>query len=77
MKLWFALVAAVIVLQGCATMSVDECATADWRAIGYEDGTRGETLAKAQKREAACSKHGYAMDQLAYGHGRSEGLGVQ
>lgn len=76
MKHWSTLVITIILLQGCATMSVDECATADWRALGIEDGSRGETLAKAEKRGAACTKHGYAMDRSAYDIGRFEGLGL-
>jgi len=29
---------ATLVMSGCASMSSDECMTADWTAIGYEDG---------------------------------------
>jgi hypothetical protein len=29
-------------LGGCAGMDAEECRTADWRAIGYEDGVQGE-----------------------------------
>lgn len=63
-----------IALHGCATMSVDECASADWRAFGYEDGTNGETMGKGDKRSSACAKHGYAMNRDAYINGRNEGL---
>ena len=63
-----------IALQGCATMSVDECATADWRAFGFEDGAKGETMAKADRRENACVKHGYAMNRDEYNVGRDMGL---
>ena len=65
---------AALALQGCATMSVDECATADWRALGFEDGSRGETMAKADRRGSACAKHGYAMDRSSYESGRHDGL---
>lgn len=68
------LLVAGLLLQGCATMSVDECATADWRALGFEDGSRGETLAKADRRGQACAKHGYAMDRNSYESGRHDGL---
>ena len=76
MKYWNLLAVAALGLQGCATMSVDDCATADWRAIGFEDGSKGETLAKADKRAKACAKHGYAMDRSAYDGGRDDGLGL-
>ena len=66
----------MIALSGCATMSADQCATADWRALGFEDGSRGETLVKAERRGNACVDHGYIMDQAAYESGRDAGLGL-
>lgn len=74
MKFRLLLCLQMLVLYGCATMSAEECATADWRAFGYEDGTRGETLVMASKRAQACSKHGASMDHDAYHLGRHEGL---
>jgi len=76
MKHRILLVFFMTVLTGCATMSVDECATADWRALGFEDGSKGETLVRAERRANACSKHGYAMDGEAYRSGRHAGLGL-
>ena len=66
----------IIALTGCATMSADQCATADWRALGFEDGSRGETLVKAERREDACADHGYAMDRAVYDSGRHAGLAL-
>ena len=66
----------MIALSGCATMSADQCATADWRTLGFEDGTRGETLVKAERRGNACVDHGYIMDRAAYESGRDAGLGL-
>ena len=40
-------------LGGCATMSGDECATSDWTAIGYEDGSRGYTTERFGKHSKA------------------------
>lgn len=62
-------------LSGCATMSADQCAIADWRALGFQDGARGETLAMAERRAGDCANHGYAMDRHAYEDGRDSGLG--
>ena len=76
MKYRILLTCAVTALSGCATMSVDECAMADWHTLGFEDGSRGETLARAEKRENDCTKHGYAMERPAYERGRHEGLGL-
>ncbi len=64
----------VIGLGGCATMSGDECATSDWTAVGYEDGSRGYTSERFGKHRKACAKHGITADFQAYQQGRSQGL---
>ena len=64
----------VIGLGGCATMSGDECATSDWTAVGYEDGSRGHTSDRFSKHRKACAKHGVTPDFTAYQEGRSDGL---
>jgi len=64
----------VIGLAGCATMSSDECATSDWTAVGYEDGSRGYTSERFSKHRKACAKHGVTADFQAYQQGRSQGL---
>ena len=61
-------------LSGCATMSEEECATSDWAAIGYEDGSRGYASSYFGERRQACAKHGYTPDFEAYQSGRREGL---
>jgi hypothetical protein len=62
------------VLSGCATMSGDECATSDWHAIGFEDGSRGYTSARLSDHRKACAKHGVTPDFEEYRAGRMEGL---
>jgi hypothetical protein len=64
----------VIGLAGCATMSGDECATNDWTAVGYEDGSRGYTSERFGKHRKACAKHGITADFEAYQQGRGQGL---
>ncbi len=66
----------LIALTGCATMSADQCATADWRALGFQDGSKGETLVKAERRGDACADHGYAMERAVYDSGRHAGLAL-
>lgn len=68
--------AALAALAGCATMSEDECASADWRAVGVRDGSRGETLVMGERRASACARHGFAMHWEDYEAGRQEGLAV-
>lgn len=59
---------------GCASMSGDECATSDWSAIGYEDGSRGYTSEQFGNRRKACAKHGITANFQAYQDGRDQGL---
>ena len=70
--LWLSL--AFVGLNGCATMSSDECMTSDWSAIGYEDGSRGYADGHLAKHRKACAKHGVTPDFAAYQSGRDQGL---
>lgn len=69
---WLSL--ALVGLNGCASMSGDECMTSDWSAIGYEDGSRGYTDDRLAKHRKACAKHGITPDFAAYQSGRDRGL---
>lgn len=64
------------VMSGCATMTEDECLYADWRAIGYEDGTDGRALAYLRNHRQACAPAGVTPDFEAYRGGREEGVRV-
>lgn len=62
-------------LSGCATgMGKDECALADWRTVGYEDGLRGFPAERIGAHRVACAKHQVAPDLAAYTEGRQRGL---
>ena len=62
-------------LGACATgMSRDQCAAADWRTIGYEDGLHGFPPDRIGAHRVACSKHQVAPDLAAYTDGRERGL---
>ena len=64
----------LLILGGCASMSSEECLTADWRAIGYEDGALGQNPDYFGERRKACAEHGVTADFDAYLVGRAEGL---
>ncbi len=67
--------AAMLAASGCASMSKEECVTADWGAIGYEDGAAGLPVSAVSGRRQACAKKaGVTVDMAAYTAGRSEGL---
>jgi hypothetical protein len=64
----------LVALGGCAGMDSDECVTADWRAIGYEDGVQGQSAAYFGTRRKDCAEHGITADFDAYLAGRGEGV---
>jgi Protein of unknown function (DUF2799) len=61
-------------LSGCASMDRGECVSANWYAIGLEDGARGQPLERLGTHRRACSEHGVAPDAQRYVAGRNEGL---
>ncbi len=65
---------ATLAAGGCASMSAEECLSSDWRAIGYEDGSRGYSSDQFGSRRKACAKHGVTADFEDYQVGRREGL---
>ena len=62
------------VLSGCASLSEQECRTADWRMIGYEDGVVGRQAGRLGEHRQACADHGLTPDMESYRLGREEGL---
>jgi hypothetical protein len=69
-----ALTILLLALGGCAGMGAEECRTADWRAIGHEDGVQGQSAAYFGTRRKACAEHGVMADFDAYLAGRAAGL---
>ncbi|RZJ26683.1 MAG: DUF2799 domain-containing protein [Haliea sp.] len=68
-----AVLGAAALLTGCASLSPAECATANWRQIGIQDGSQGRTD-RAAAHHDACAKAGIAVDVASYRAGRGEGL---
>ena len=60
-------------LSGCESLSPAECATADWRQLGIQDGRRGRTDRAADYYES-CAKAGIPVNVAVYRAGRNEGL---
>ncbi|MDE0095331.1 MAG: DUF2799 domain-containing protein [Gammaproteobacteria bacterium] len=65
---------AAVAISGCVAMSEEECRSADWRTVGYEDGARG--IQRISDYRQACAKAGVVPDLDAYLHGLDEGLAV-
>ncbi len=69
-----ALCAVGYVLAGCSGMSEQACVTADWRTVGFEDGTMGRSVGNIGSYRNACAEHGVAPDLDAYRAGHAEGV---
>ena len=65
---------ALALTGGCAGMSEEECVTADWEMIGYEDGIAGQPAGRIADHRVACADHGVTPDMAAYRRGREQGL---
>lgn len=63
-----------LLLSACATLSEDECKTASWYDLGYEDGANGYQASRVGKHRSACAKYGIRPDLAAYNQGRAKGL---
>ncbi len=64
----------LVALSGCATLNEDECLTADWRTIGFQDGVAGHTPDRLGQHRKACAKYGVTPNLDTYLEGRSQGL---
>jgi hypothetical protein len=65
-----------LLLSGCASLSENQCLTADWESIGYQDGSRGYDAGRIGKHSEACAEHGIKADREQYEVGRLAGLEV-
>ena len=68
------LIAFALLLSGCASLDRDECKSADWYAIGLEDGARGRAVERLGDHRKACAEHGIAPQTERYLAGREQGL---
>ena len=52
--------AGLLLLGGCATgrMTEAECHVADWRAVGFEDGSQGLGADHIGVHRRSCAEHG-------------------
>ena len=67
---------ALSVLAGCAGMSEQACVTADWRTVGFEDGTLGRSPGTIGNYRQACADHGVTPDLDSYRAGHAEGVQI-
>ena len=65
---------AALLLASCATLNKEECMNANWRTIGYEDGTKGYPASRIGEHRKACAEYNIRPDLNAYTEGRKKGL---
>jgi len=68
------LIASLLLLAACSSMSRDECLTADWETVGYEDGASGQPRQRIGDHRKACAGHGVTPDRAAYDRGYEDGI---
>ncbi len=65
----------IFLLGGCAKMmNENECVAADWRSVGYQDGTQGRAQDWLGRRAEACAEYGVTPNMDQYLIGRDQGL---
>lgn len=66
--------AAAVFVSGCASMSEQECLSANWLDQGFRDGRNGQPLRRFEEHRQACAKVGVRPDQRLYLQGREQGI---
>lgn len=68
------LAAAAVLISSCASMSEQECLSANWLDQGFRDGRNGQPLTRLQEHRQACAKVAVRPDQRLYLQGREQGI---
>ena len=63
----------ILLLFSCTNMNQSDCLTADWRLIGFEDGSFGKNESSISQHRKECAKHGVSPDLNAYRQGHVDG----
>ena len=63
-------------ISGCSSSGMDQaqCQTADWRAVGYEDGSQGRGGTMLGTHRKNCAEHGVTPSFAAYMDGHAQGI---
>ncbi|WP_296819031.1 DUF2799 domain-containing protein [Brevundimonas sp.] len=71
---FIAIAASAALLNGCATLSEEQCLVGDWYGIGVSDGASGYAMSRIDDHTEACARHGVSPNMTAYAEGRARGL---
>ncbi len=66
--------ATMLGMSGCASISKDECLAANWQDVGIRDGASGRPEEYLIRHNTACAKVGVTPDRDAWQRGREQGL---
>ena len=69
-----AIIIIAFTFTACSTMNKSECLSANWKTIGYGDGTKGYEASRISQHSSACSEYGVSPNLDLYNAGRNEGL---
>lgn len=74
-RIWLFILPILAFVAGCQTLSEEECAAADWRVIGEQDGTEGvNPQDRFGAHVKACERAGIIPDQTLWYEGYQSGL---
>ncbi|WP_434362887.1 DUF2799 domain-containing protein [Parasalinivibrio latis] len=72
---WLLAGSLILVVSGCSVMNEDECRTADWYSIGYQDGANGSDMANSLgDRSSACAEYNVRVNFDQYKEGYQHGI---
>lgn len=76
MRLFPALLAALILIGGCSTptLTPEDCALGAWVAVGRDDGLQGLNSTRVKRHNDACSKQDIQVNSSEYMLGYREGI---
>ncbi|BBB24751.1 DUF2799 domain-containing protein [Amphritea japonica] len=63
----------VLSLTGCATLDREDCLTANWELIGFNDGVVGRSAERLEQHREACSEYGVVPQMEDYLQGYDRG----
>lgn len=69
-----ALLAGMLMLSSCSSISQQECVIGDWYSIGVNDGKEGADSKQFRKYQKECASHGIQADFKTYQQGYQQGL---
>lgn len=68
------MIANLLLLNSCETLSKEECLYGSWYELGVKDGRLGKTLDLLGHHQRACTEYGVQVNESEYRSGRTQGL---